>query len=334
LLPREQWERQAALPLEGMQLFDGSQWRWAISPEILAAAGVQPWSTNPNQTRELLMALRSFELHRGLEVQEVLRDQGRVAGVRGLNSATGAQQEWLAEWTVGDDGAHSLVRAACGIELPTRTFPLDLMCFNCDWPAGFRPRAGRLWPNVRDPHSGILAVGAVPVPGGRAVGLAPARPQLIDDPPRALAAWRALVESEPSLTELIGERKFPEEFQRVRRPWGHAARYGAPGALLIGDAAHPVSPAGGQGANMSVADARAVAELALAGEQDLTSAYERRRRPANRRSLRFTRGAVFAFGLPETLLFNRLTGWLLSQVGARPPIAARFIRTLATAFLD
>jgi len=120
----------------------------------------------------------------------------------------------------------------------------------------------------------------------------------------------------------------------VRRPWGHAPHYGGPGALLIGDAAHPVSPAGGQGANMSVADARVVAELALAGVPDVLAAYERRRRAANRRSLRFTRGAVFAFGLPEGLLFNRLTAWLLSQVGSRPPIAARFIRTLATAFLE
>jgi len=43
---------------------------------------------------------------------------------------------------------------------------------------------------------------------------------------------------------------------------GHAPRYGAAGAVVMGDAAHPVSPAGGQGANMSIADARALAELA------------------------------------------------------------------------
>src|SRR5688500_13021130 len=66
LLPQAEWERQAVLPLEGMELFDGQSVRWAVPPNMLAAAGVQPWSTNPNQSRELLMTLRSFELRRGV----------------------------------------------------------------------------------------------------------------------------------------------------------------------------------------------------------------------------------------------------------------------------
>jgi 2-polyprenyl-6-methoxyphenol hydroxylase-like FAD-dependent oxidoreductase len=334
LLPQAEWVRQAMLPLEGMELFDGQMVRWAVSPQILATAGVQPWSTDPNQTREVLMTLRSFELQRGVEVQEVLKHDGRIVGARGVHTASGQAQEWLAEWTVGDDGVHSLVRAGCGIELATQIFPLDLMCFQFSWPPAFRPRAGRLWPNVGDSHSGILAAGIVPIPDGRGVGIVPTRPELVEDPPRAQAAWRRLVESEASLSSLLGERRFPDDFQRVRRPWGHAPRYGAAGALLIGDAAHPVSPAGGQGANMSIADARTVAELALGGERDLLAAYERRRRPANRRSMRFTRATAFAFGLPEGLIFNRLSAWLLAQVGSRPPVAARFVRTLATAFLE
>jgi 2-polyprenyl-6-methoxyphenol hydroxylase-like FAD-dependent oxidoreductase len=55
------------------------------------------------------------------------------------------------------------------------------------------------------------------------------------------------------------------EVVRVRRLWGHAKKYGIAGAMLMGDAAHPVSPAGGQGANMSVADATAMAELLMDG---------------------------------------------------------------------
>src|SRR5215510_11190267 len=38
LLPRERWQERAVLPLEGVRLFDGHEWRWAISPETLAAA--------------------------------------------------------------------------------------------------------------------------------------------------------------------------------------------------------------------------------------------------------------------------------------------------------
>src|SRR5206468_3185926 len=105
-------------------------------------------------------------------------------------------------------------------------------------------------------------------------------------------------------------------------------------AVVMGDAAHPVSPAGGQGANMSIADARALAELALAGERDLLAAYERRRRAANGRSLRFTRAAAFVIGLPPWLLFSRLSASLVTLARRREALIAWFLRTAATAFLE
>jgi 2-polyprenyl-6-methoxyphenol hydroxylase-like FAD-dependent oxidoreductase len=101
----------------------------------------------------------------------------------------------------------------------------------------------------------------------------------------------------------------------------------------MGDAAHPVSPAGGQGANMSIADGRAIAELALAGEPNLLAAYERIRRPANRRSLRFTRGAAFVFGLPDWLLPTPLLFWLVGQFGSQPWLLSRFVQTASKAFV-
>lgn len=325
---------EAVLPVEGVQVFDGEQFRWAVSPEILQRAQIQPWSTNPNGTRELLMRLSSFELHRGVEVKEVLKEQDRIVGVRTANVADGIQHEWVAEITVGDDGAHSLVRTAAGVDLRTRQFPVDLLCFECPWPTALEPSAARIWPNIKDPRSGILAFGMLPIVGQRGVGVVPVRPRIFDDRSHAVQAWRGLIESEPNLAELARGWKFPDDLQRIRRPWGQASRYGAAGALLMGDAAHPVSPAGGQGANMSVADARVLAELILASEKDVLNNYERRRRPANRRSLRFTRAAAFVLGLPEWLLFSRLSLSLVKYAGRRPALIADFIRMAATAFLE
>jgi 2-polyprenyl-6-methoxyphenol hydroxylase-like FAD-dependent oxidoreductase len=162
----------------------------------------------------------------------------------------------------------------------------------------------------------------------------PARPWLVDDAAQAKAAWQEMIASDPMLQRLLGDRRFPEDFQRVRRPWGHAARYGAAGALLMGDAAHPVSPAGGQGANMSVADGRAIAELALSGERNLLAAYERVRRPANTRSLRFTRAASLVFNLPEWLLAHRAVLWLGGQVISRPWFQVRGLRLVSRAFVS
>jgi 2-polyprenyl-6-methoxyphenol hydroxylase-like FAD-dependent oxidoreductase len=325
---------EAVLPLEGVQLFDGEQFQWAFAPEILQQAQIQPWSTDPNRTRELLMRLGSFELHRGVEVKEVLKERGRVVGVRAVNAADGASRDWLAATTIGDDGAHSLVRAAAGIDLKTHLFPVDLLCFECRWPTALAANAARIWPNTNDPRAGILAFGMLPVTGQRGVGVVPVRPRIFDDLPRAVQTWRVLIESEPNLAAMAGGWRFPDDLQRVRRPWGHASRYGAAGALIMGDAAHPVSPAGGQGANMSVADGRVLAELILSGERDVLAKYERRRRAANRRSLRFTRAAAFVLGLPESLVFNRLSLSLLKFARGRPKLIEWFVRTAATTFLE
>ncbi|HEX5102643.1 MAG TPA: FAD-dependent monooxygenase [Pirellulaceae bacterium] len=332
LIPRTRWD-EAIVPLAGVELFDGHEFQWLISPDALRRAQVHPWSTNPNLTRELLMRLESFELHRGVEVKEILKNKDRIIGARSRDVATGQEREWLADWTVGDDGGHSLVRQACGIDLKTRLFPLDLLCFGGDWPAEFRPNAGRVWPNYRSARSGIMAAGCLPTAQRQAVGIVPVRPRIFDDVPRAQAAWEEFIEMDPSLKSVVGQRKFPDDFMRVRRPWGHAPRYGGAGALIMGDAAHPVSPAGGQGANASIADGRAIAELALAGERDLLTAYERRRRPANRRSLRFTSGASRLFNLPHRLAFNRFTAGIARQVGRQPQLVARLVRMVSRAFV-
>ena len=82
------------------------------------------------------------------------------------------------------------------------------------------------------------------------------------------------------------------------------------------------------------ADGRVIAELALANERDLLAAYERRRRPANRRSLRFTRAAAFAFGLPEWLLLSSFSSWLVRLAVRNPERIARFLRMASQAFLE
>jgi 2-polyprenyl-6-methoxyphenol hydroxylase-like FAD-dependent oxidoreductase len=334
LLPRETWEHQAALPLRGVEIFDGREFIPLLSTAVIAAANVQPWATDPNRTRELLLGLRSFDLRRGVEVTEVLKEKERVLGVRAREVATGVQFDVLARWTVGDDGGNSIVRSACGIALPTRLFPVEFLCFAFDWPATFAPGIGRLWPNRHSAHSGILGLGGIPVPQARGVGLALVHGKTLDRHPDPARSWEKFCAASPGLREAIGSRRFPQDFARVRRAWGHASGYGAPGALLMGDAAHPVSPVGGQGANMSVADARVLAELALRDEPNLISEYECRRRPANERSMRFTRAGALLFGLPRWLLPVAPVFGLVRRLSRHPSFFARRLRFVSTAFLE
>src|SRR5690606_3866866 len=87
----------------------------------------------------------------------------------------------------------------------------------------------------------------------------------------------------------------------------HALRYVEPRAVLIGDAAHTVHPLAGQGMNLGLADAAALAaviERALAagedpGDRRVLRRYERRRKPENLEMLAALDGLHRLFALPD-----------------------------------
>jgi len=84
---------------------------------------------------------------------------------------------------------------------------------------------------------------------------------------------------------------------------------------------------------MSVADACVLAEIALSGKENLLREYERKRRPANERSMRFTRVAARVMGLPEWCLPVSIF-WVAILMAARyPSLMHRFLRSASTAFM-
>jgi len=334
LAPRQVWEQTAMLPLQEIRVHDGEKFVPLVTRKVMDAAHVQPWFTNPNETRELLLRLGGFELRRGVEVTEVLKEGERIVGVRSRDLATKQETEIFAPWTVGDDGVHSAVRKACGIDMPTRLFAVEFHCTAMPWPDHLPEGVVHLWPNWRNAGSGIRLFGAGSLPGGKAVGLAIVNGGRFDANPDQEASWRRLCEMDPDLARLGANVDFPKGFMRIKRPWGHAAHYGAPGAAIMGDAAHSVSPAGGQGANMSVADAVVLAELLLSGEPNLIAEYERRRRPASERSLTPTRFAHRALALPGWMIPNVSRRSLLRWLSRHPATAQRALRSVSTLFQE
>ncbi len=334
LAPRKVWEQSAMLPLQGIRVHDGRGVVRLVTREIIDTARVQPWFTNPNETREQLLRLGSFELRRGVEVTQVLRERDRIVGVRARNLMTKQESDILGTWTVGDDGVHSAVREACGIEMRTRLFPVQFLAAALTWPEHLPTGTIHLWPNWESGRSGITLFGAGSLPGGRGVGLALVDGRQFDANSDPAESWRQFTARDPASERLVAGLDFPRGFARIRRPWGHAPRYGAPGAVIMGDAAHSVSPAGGQGANMSVADAVVLAELLSRDEANLVSEYERRRRPANERSLRPTRIADSALGLPGWMVPNVLRRALLRWLSQHPARVQRALRSVSTLFQE
>ncbi len=335
LHPRELLLRDCAHPFDGFDIDDGRGARALVPTEVFRIAGVRPWSTEPNALRELMLERARFEVRRGVEVEGLLREDatGRVVGVRAKDVGTGAATEIEADWTIGDDGVRSVVRRELGIEIELSMFPIDFLCFGPVWPTALDPSRAKVWANRGGTRSGVLGLGVVPLPNGRATALVLALPRAFEDP-RAPEDWERFLERDPVLREIVGARRFPGDFTRVRRPWGHAPCYGAPGALVLGDAAHPVSPAGGQGASAAVADARAVAGLVLGGSHDVGAAYERRRRRPNERSIAVTRLVHRIWSLPAFCRPNPVFFALLAFLRTNPQVLARTVRDVSTRFLE
>src|SRR5690606_11687768 len=233
----------AALPIRRIEVRRGSDTILAIGPDDLREAGSRPVSVDPALTRSIVidaaLATGRVELDRGAEVTHLIREHGYVAGVRGRMH--GRAFEAHGRLLVGDDGPRSIVRECLGIRARLRLFPVEFLTFMLDRPpeipddaaiAWFRPEA------VRDDLFGALFS---PAPGDRVAGVLLASIGVAEalSSPDPEAFWRGLAALTPLADALRDRIPDPRALPRVRRVYGHADRYVADGAAILGDAAHP-----------------------------------------------------------------------------------------------
>ena len=333
--------RDASVRVDAIHI--GAEKPWLkITGDDFAAANVDAFSTNPSMTRALIVgaavATGNVEVHRGVVVDDLMSEDGRVLGVRAKRGD--AALDFEASLVVGDDGGNSVVRTRLGISIGLETFPIEFVTAMIKrWPLPLR--SARIWIRPDALNGGLPAAGFIPWPRNEGVLLLPLPAQrakeLFEQSPETF--WSALDRVTPMAAALREQLEFPRDFTRVARPFGHAASYVADGAVLIGDAAHPMTPAGGQGANASIWDALALADIADAAlrsgdtSRERLLPYERLRRPRNERSISFSRTArrVFRAGrlLPVTLLLPTIARTI--DILGWPK--ARIIGSFATAFV-
>ena len=163
--------------------------------------------------------------------------------------------EIRADLTVGADGRDSTVRRL--LDLPMRRFgaPMDVLWFRLSrWQsdgAGLAGHvgAGRMLVRI---DRGEYWQNAFLIPKG---GYAQVRREGIE---RLREAVAALV---PELTDRVREIRDWDDVRLLSVQIDRARRWHAPGALVIGDAAHAMSPIGGVGINLAVQDAVAAARM-------------------------------------------------------------------------
>ena len=202
----------------------------------------------------------TFRLLRSTEVTGVIREGNRANRIAGVTyrDQTGESKEMLAELTVACDGRSSTVRSAVGLTPHSFGAPMDVWWF-------------RLPRRPDDPRglAGVLRAGhaAITIDRGDYYQIAYIIPKGADAQMRAQgigALTGALVSMVPWLADRVDTLTSFDDVKLLDVQLNRLRRWYSDGVLFIGDAAHAMSPVGGVGINLAVADAVAAGRI-LAG---------------------------------------------------------------------
>ncbi|MDQ0376821.1 FAD-dependent oxidoreductase [Amycolatopsis thermophila] len=195
-----------------------------------------------------------FHLRMNTEVTELVRERGRVAGVR-YTTADGHRGEIRADLVVGCDGRWSAVRRGAGLRPREFPVPIDTWWFRLPREAGENPA---LMPEM---HHGQFAV---LIPREDYFQIAYLAPKGFDARLRAegVDAFRERVRTVvPALAGKVDAIESMDDVKHLDVRLNLLPRWHREGVLCIGDAAHAMSPIGGVGINLAVQDAVATARL-------------------------------------------------------------------------
>ena len=193
----------------------------------------------------------TFDLHMQAEATDLIEEEGRILGVR----ARTAQGELIvrADLIVGCDGRHSTLRRQAGLQSDDFGAPMDVLWFRL---ARKQSDAAETFGHI---DAGAMLVMldrgdywqcAYLIPKG---GFERVRNEGIE-------AFRSRVRAlSPFLADRVSQLSSFDDVKLLTVMVDLLRQWWRPGLLLIGDAAHAMSPIGGVGINLAVQDAVAAA---------------------------------------------------------------------------
>ena len=195
----------------------------------------------------------TFKLMMRAEATGMIEEQGRVAGVAA--STADGPVEIRACLTVGADGRHSTLREKSGFKVDELGAPMDVLWFHLSRQAG-----------DSDQIMGRFGAGSLFVMLNRGdywqCGFVIAKGSIAKVHARGLPAFRrAIAELAPFMANRVDEIADWDQVKLLTVAVDRLPVWHKPGLLLIGDAAHAMSPIGGVGINLAIQDAVAAANI-------------------------------------------------------------------------
>jgi 2-polyprenyl-6-methoxyphenol hydroxylase-like FAD-dependent oxidoreductase len=201
--------------------------------------------------------LPAFSLMMKTQAVDLLKDNGRIAGVRA--EGPDGPVEIRAKLTIGADGRHSVMRDRSGLAVEDIGAPIDVLWF----------RVGR---DPEKEQDVLLHAGpdhfVVTLDRGDywQCAYVIAKNSASQVQAAGIDAFRrSVVATVPYLGSHIDDVKSFDDVKLLTVTIDRMETWSRPGLLFIGDSAHAMSPVGGVGINLAIQDAVAAANL-LAGK--------------------------------------------------------------------